>query len=142
LKPDAPRAVESDLMAHDHSHTDLMDELAAHFGPLLENSKDGVYLWLDGDNAICNEKLAKLFGTTVAEWCKPGSFLDRFVDPKDHDLFGGNYQDHVANLSGPVRFTFRARRKDGSAFAAETDMIPISFGGHAVAYHFVRPAQA
>jgi hypothetical protein len=28
--------------------------------------------------------------------------------------------------------------KDGSERAAETDMIPLSFGGHTFAYHFVR----
>jgi hypothetical protein len=36
-----------------------------------------------------------------------------------------------------VTFRFRARRKDGSTFSAETDMIPISWGRHAIAYHFV-----
>jgi hypothetical protein len=32
----------------------------------------------------------------------------------------------------------RGLRKDGSTFSAETDMIPISYRGHPVAYHFVR----
>jgi hypothetical protein len=31
-------------------------------------------------------------------------------------------------------------RKDGSMFQAETDMIPLSYGGHTFAYHFVRAA--
>ena len=37
-----------------------------------------------------------------------------------------------------MTFRFRGVRKDGSAFPAETDMIPLTFGGHTVAYHFVR----
>ena len=32
------------------------------------------------------------------------------------------------------------KRKDGSTFEAETDMIPLAFGGHTFAYHFVRPS--
>jgi hypothetical protein len=37
-----------------------------------------------------------------------------------------------------VTFRFNALRKDGSTFAAETDMVPIAHDGHMVAYHFVR----
>jgi hypothetical protein len=29
-------------------------------------------------------------------------------------------------------------RKDGSEIRAETDMIPLAYGGHTFAYHFVR----
>jgi hypothetical protein len=41
-------------------------------------------------------------------------------------------------LEFPVTFRFRGQRKDGSTFAVETDMIPLTFGGHTFAYHFVR----
>lgn len=53
-------------------------------------------------------------------------------------MFAWNYDHRVATLAFPVTFRFRGRRKDGSIFAAETDMIPISWRGHPVAYHFVR----
>jgi hypothetical protein len=29
-------------------------------------------------------------------------------------------------------------RKDGTTIQVESDMIPLSFGGHTFAYHFVR----
>ena len=70
------------------------------------------------------------------------SFLDTFVDTSDQENYGWNYESHVARLAFPVTFRFRGRRKDGSTFAAETDMIPIAFQGHAVAYHFVRQVGA
>lgn len=87
-------------------------------------------------------QLAALFGYTVAEWCAVPSFLDMFVDEDDRELYAWNYQHRVAALAFPVTFRFRGRRKDGSTFAAETDMIPIVFAGHAVAYHFVRQVGA
>ena len=40
------------------------------------------------------------------------------------------------NLS--VTFRFRARHADGTYFQAETDIIPFTYGGHTVAYHFMR----
>jgi PAS domain S-box-containing protein len=130
-------------MGHDHSHDDLMGELAEHFRPVLEASKDAVYLWLDDENMVCNDKCAKLWGYPSADaWASAGSpFLDTLVAPGDQGMFAGHYQDHVGNLAGPVRFKFKGKRRDGTTFAAETDMIPISFGGHAVAYHFVRAAK-
>jgi PAS domain-containing protein len=117
---------------------DLIRELAEQFGPLLQESPDGVYLWLDEEHKVCNERLADLFGFTVDEWSEAQPFLDNFVAEEDRALYSWNYHNRVARLAFPVTFRFRGLRRDGSTFAAETDMIPISYRGHAVAYHFVR----
>jgi PAS domain S-box-containing protein len=119
-------------------HRELIDELEDQYRPILENSPDGVYLWLDEVDKVCNERLASMFGYTVAEWRAAQSFLDTFVAPEDQELYSWNYHNRVAALTYPVTFRFRGVRKDGSTFAAETDMIPICWRGHAVAYHFVR----
>lgn len=113
-------------------------ELAEQFRPVMEGSPDGVYLWLDEAHKVCNERLADLFGYTVEEWSATEPFLDNFVAEEDCKLYSWNYHNRVAALAFPVTFRFRARRKDGSTFPAETDMIPVSYGGHTVAYHFVR----
>ena len=121
-----------------NTHLDLIGEITEQFRPVLDNSPDGVYLWLDEENKVCNEKLARMFGYTVDEWRSTQPFLDTFVDAGDRETYAGNYQTRVASLAYPVTFRFRGQRKDGSTFAAETDMIPVSWRGHAVAYHFVR----
>ena len=128
-------------MGHDHSHADLLEELTAHFQPILDECPDGVYLWVDPENCVCNENFAKLFGTTPEEFAANLDFLESYVDAADRARFGANYSKHIGHLQGPTRFQFKARRKDGTTFNAETDMVPISFGGHLVAYHFVRPAK-
>jgi PAS domain S-box-containing protein len=97
-----------------------------------------VYLYLDDVHKLCNERLARMFGCTVEEWSDAPSFLADFVAEEDRERFASNYRNHVATLAFPVTFQFRGLRKDGSTFAAETDMIPISWRGHPVAYHFVR----
>ena len=117
---------------------DIIRELAEQFRPVMEQSSDGVYLWLDETHKVCNERLAKLFGFTVEQWSGTQPFLDNFVAEEDRRMFSWNYHNRVAALAFPVTFRFRGMRKDGSTFPAETDMIPISYGGEAVAYHFVR----
>jgi len=53
-------------------------------------------------------------------------------------MFSKMYQSHIANLSSPATFKFNGIKKDGKKVLFETDMIPITFMGHAIAYHFVR----
>lgn len=112
--------------------------LARAYAPLFESSPDGVYLWLDETNKVCNDKLATIFGRSVDEWksCEP--FLESFIAEADRDMYGSNYHRSVAHLSYPITFRFRGIRADGTEFAAETDMVPIVQDGYPVALHFVR----
>ncbi|MFO1532379.1 MAG: hypothetical protein ABR562_01560 [Thermoplasmatota archaeon] len=125
---------------HGHDHGDLMDELMEHLQPVLDNAAEGVYVWIDEDNMACNERLADLFGCSVEEWCAVEDFLGTFVDAGDREMFSRNYSKAIGHLQGPIRFRFKAVRKDGKKIDLETDMVPLTFGGHAVAYHFVRKA--
>ena len=79
-----------------------------------------------------------MHGMTVEEWRNTPTFLNDFIAEEDREMYAKNYQYHVAGLRHPITFRFRGLRKDGSTFAAETDMIPLCWRGHAVAYHFVR----
>lgn len=121
-----------------NEHEDVIRGLAEQFRPIMEQTPDGVYLWLDEAHKVCNARLAKLFGYTVEEWSATQPFLENFVAEEDRALYSWNYHNRVAALAFPVTFRFRGLRKDGSSFSAETDMIPITYRGHAVAYHFVR----
>ena len=121
-----------------NEHEDVIRGLAEQFRPIMEQTPDGVYLWLDEAHKVCNARLAKLFGYTVEEWSATQPFLENFVAEEDRALYSWNYHNRVAALAFPVTFRFRGLRKDGSSFPAETDMIPITYRGHAVAYHFVR----
>jgi PAS domain-containing protein len=116
----------------------IIRELTEQFRPVFEQSPDGVYLWLDEAHKACNGRMADLFGLTVEEWRKAEPFLENFVAEEDRAIYSWNYHNRVAALAFPATFRFRARRSDGTFFAAETDMIPISYKGYAVAYHFVR----
>ena len=129
-------------MSHDHahhmSHDDVLATALDHLGPVLEESPDGVYLYVDDDNRACNERMAKLFGHTTESWATAGNFLASFVAEGDRERFAQHYHERVAMLSRPVTFQFEALRADGTTFTAETDMVPLCIAGHPVAYHFVR----
>jgi len=122
----------------DKDHERIVSEMLEQFKPVFENSPDGVYLYLDDRHKVCNQKMADLFGMSVDEWAAIPDFLGGFVVPQDQELVARNFQEHVASLTRPALIRFRAKKKDGTIFTAETEMIPISWDGHPVAYHFVR----
>ena len=119
-------------------HEQILREMEEQFGPLFEQSPVGVYLYVTDVHKICNEQMARMHGMTVEEWRNTPTFLNDFIAEEDREMYARNYQEHVAGLRHPITFRFRGLRKDGSTFAAETDMIPLSWRGHAIAYHFVR----
>lgn len=120
------------------SHATAIAALAEHLKPVLEESPDGVYLWLDEQNKVCNQRLAEMFGYGVDEWEAIDDFANTLIADESRAQYVWNYQNHVGRIQYPVTFRFRGKRKDGSTFAAETDMIPLTYQGHVVAYHFVR----
>jgi len=123
-----------DAVAHD----DVIPRLAEHLAPMFAESPDGVYVWLDEHHWTCNERLAELFGYTVGELENSPGLLQRLVHEDDQGAFSWNYWSRVQARAFPATFRFRGVRKDGATFGAETDMVPLTFGGHTVAYHFVR----
>ena len=124
---------------HDaEQHEQILREMEEQFRPLFDRSPVGVYLYVTDAHKICNEQMARMHGMTVEEWSNTPTFLNDFIAEEDREMYAGNYQYHVAELRHPITFQFRGLRKDGSTFAAETDMIPICWRGRAVAYHFVR----
>jgi hypothetical protein len=65
---------------------------------------------------------------------------DRSQD--DQEQLSWNYGNRVHTRAFPVTFRFRGLYRDGSTVPMETEMIPLTFGGHTIAYHFVRRVSA
>jgi PAS domain S-box-containing protein len=121
------------------AHEAATAELAEHLAPVFDASPDGVYVWLDETHWICNERFAELFGyASAAELRDTPHLLQRIVHEDDQELFSLMYWNRVQTLAFPATFRFRGVRKDGSTCQAETDMVPLAYGGHTFAYHFVR----
>jgi PAS domain S-box-containing protein len=121
------------------AHDVATKELAGHLRPIFDSSPDGVYVWLDEEHWICNDRFALMFGYDTAEELNNTPYLlQRIVHQDDQEMFSWSYWNRVQTLSFPIVVRFRGIRKDGSEVQAESDMIPLTYGGHTFAYHFVR----
>ena len=125
-------------MAEEHEHVKILRELSEQFQPLFQRCPEGVYLYIDEVHKICNERLAKMFGLTVAEWEGMEGFVNKHAAEGDVEKFVTNYHEHIHQKLTPTRFRFKGVRKDGSTFNGETDMIPFPWRGEMLAFQFVR----
>ncbi len=135
-----PAKIDDELVRkrQNREHEQVITEVLEQLNPVFLHSPDGVYVYLDDSHKVCNKQMADMFGLTIEEWGSTPSFLEGFVAPEDQEKFAMNYRRHVGALARPVTFRFKAIRKNGETFMAETEMIPISWNGYALAYHFVR----
>jgi PAS domain S-box-containing protein len=125
-------------MSDEHEHVTILKELSEQFQPLFQESPDGIYIYIDEVHKICSERFARMFGLTVADWQAMEGFVNKHAAQADQELIINNYNQHIHQKLTPVRFHFKALRKDGSAFQAEVDMIPFPWRGEMLALHFVR----
>lgn len=123
---------------HAHSHQDLLGELALQFKPVLESSDQAVYMYLDDEHKVCNEKFASLLGYgSAGEWAKmEGSFPPLFVDANSHDTLIGAFQKAMQSMVAST-IKVRWKKKSGGTVDTTVILVPISYKGHLFALHFV-----
>lgn len=123
---------------HGHSHADLLSELATELEPLLEESKQAIYVYLDDGNKVCNEKFAALLGyDSAAEWAEvEGSFPVLFVDEKSQDTLIETFQKAMQDLTAST-ITVHWKKKSGGTVETTVMLVPISYKNHVFALHFV-----
>ena len=120
-------------------HDEATAMLAGHLAPIFDESPDGVYVWLDEEHWICNARFAELLGYgSPEELNDTPNLLQRWVHEDDQGMFSWAYWHRVQARAFPTTLRFTGLRKDGSEARFETEMIPLAFGGHTFAYHFVR----
>ena len=117
---------------------DLLRELTSHLEPVFENLDGGVYLYLDARHKVCNERLARMYGRTVAEWSAVEDFQETFVADADRAAYCDIYGRTIQHFDWPCPYRFSGLRRDGASFEAEALVVPLTFKGRTFAFHFVR----
>ncbi len=128
----------------DSQHEEWLAAIATQLAPVFDNSKEGVYVYLDDRHKICNERLAKMWGyASAAEWAAAPDFLETFVATQpDRAQVSANYHQHVHRELTAYQLRFTAKRKNGRSVRVETQTVPFSYDGQLFAYTFVRPVTA
>ena len=123
---------------HGHHHEGVIDGAASELAPVLENSSQSVYIYLDDEHKSCNKNFAKLLGyRSPREWADvKANFPEAFVDPKSRAALVAAYRDAMEQAAGSqVEITWK--KKDGTPVKTKTILVPFIHQGHALALHFI-----
>jgi len=129
-----------DQQEQDRQHEEWLAEIAPQLAPVFDNSREGIFVYLDDRHKICNERLAKLWGyASATEWAAAPDFLETFVDSHaDRVRVSESYHKNVHQDLVAYRLRYTVRRKDGRRIRVEADTVPYAHDDQLFAYTFVR----
>lgn len=117
-------------------HEDVINKVKEHLTPILEGSRQGIYVYLDEIHKFCNARFAELLGYLGPdEWASVESFM-HFVDPESQEVLVSTYQKTMQLMtSSMINVTWL--KKDGTRVPSTCIMVPFSCDGHVMALHFI-----
>lgn len=123
---------------HGHSHEDLFGEFVAHLQPVLDSSKQAVYIYFGDEHKVCNAKFASLLGyASPEEWAETeGSFPQLFVDESSQSTLIHAFQNGMEDMTAST-FKVSWKKKSGGTADSTVTLVPLSFQNHLFALHFV-----
>lgn len=115
-----------------------MKEVAGEYADLFEGSSQAMYIYLDDNNKICNEKFSELLGySSPREWAETKeNFTEAFVAEKSREELVNAFQSAMEEGAGSqLEITWIT--KAGEEVDSDVILVPVVFAGHLLALHFV-----
>jgi len=125
-------------MDADKHHMELVDGLYRQLEGIFQESRQGVYLYLDDNHRVCNKKFASLLGYhSPKEWARiKGSLLDETVAETSRDTLVSAYQQATERfVASTINVTWK--NKNGGEVKTTVILVPIIYDEHQFALHFV-----
>lgn len=122
---------------HQH-HEALVGGLHRQLKAVFEESEQGVYLYLDDNHKVCNERFASLLGyDSPQEWAEvTASSPDTLVAGKSQDTLVTAFQDAMDRLVASAN-TIVWKKKNGGEVETTVILVPVMYEEHPIALHFV-----
>jgi len=123
-------------MAHDEHHEHLIKEVAEIYEPILSNSSQAIYIYLDDTHKICNQKFADLleYGS-IEDWVANESPVSDFSESDQNTVIEA-YGKAVEEMEASF-VTATAVTKGGSEIDVEIIMAPFTYKDEKFVVHFI-----
>jgi PAS domain-containing protein len=123
------------MIVHPH-HEDLIAGIKAQMAQVLENSSQGIYLYLDDAHKVCNRKFAAMLGySSPRQWAATEAPLSDILE-EDQDTVIKAYLDASQKLIASAVEVQAKNIKTEKIIRLKLVIAPISFGGHIFTAHF------
>jgi len=120
------------------SHSQIIVGVFKQMRDVFEMSGQGIYIYLDDQNKVCNSKFAAMLGyASPEEWASvKQNFPTAFVAEKSQRALVETYQRAVERGTGSS-INIVWKRKTGGTVKTQVILVPLSFEDHRMALHFV-----
>ncbi len=125
-------------MADDPHHEHLIKEVAELFDPVLHDSPQAIYIYLDDEHKICNQQFADLLGYgSIQEWVQNMFPVEDILETEREegiDAFVNASEKLIATTLGATWV-----KKDGTKVKSEVIMVPFVYKDEVFVIHFITP---
>lgn len=122
-------------------HEDILSGAYEQLKEIFDNSTQGMYIYMDDENKVCNENFAKMLGyDSSEEWAAiKDSFPETFVAEESQETLINAFGDAMENGAGSS-IEINWKKKSGESVKSNVILVPISYMDHRMALHFVSKA--
>ena len=122
--------------AEEH-HEELVKGLYDQMKPILDESEQPIFIYLDDNHKTCNQKFADMLGfKSPQEWAEKQGFLEVYVTEKSRETLSTAYWKAMEKkVASTITMTWM--KKDGTAMESTMILVPMFFKGHMFSVHFV-----
>jgi len=118
-------------------HEELVNGLYEQMKPILDKSEQPIFIYLDDNHKVCNNKFASMLGfKSLKEWAEKQGFLEVFVTEKSRETLSSAYWTAMKKMSAST-ILITWMKKDGSSMDSTIILVPVFFEGHMFSVHFV-----
>lgn len=127
-----------DMMSSEQKHhKDLVDGFYKQLKQIFDESEQAIYLYLDDNHKVCNEKFASLLGYSSPEaWAKIENPLEENVDKRSQDAVISAYYDATDKMLGS-QIDVKLKTTSRSVFDASVIVVPVAYMNHMFALYFI-----
>ncbi len=118
-------------------HEQLVDGLYSQMKQILDTSKQPIYIYLDDNHKICNQKFAEFLGyQSPQEWAQTPGFLDLYVDEGSREALASAYWNATESFNAST-IDLTWKKKDNTKVNSSLIIVPMAYMDHILAVHFV-----
>jgi hypothetical protein len=125
------------MQTSEEHHEELVNGLYDLMKPILEESEQPIFIYLDDNHKACNKRLANMLGfKSPQEWASIQGFLEAYVAPKSRETLSTAYWNSVNKMSAStIQLTWM--KKTGETIDSTMILVPMFFKGHMFSVHYV-----
>ncbi|HKZ88075.1 MAG TPA: hypothetical protein VJ066_02815 [Candidatus Bathyarchaeia archaeon] len=118
-------------------HEELVKGLYEQMKPILDESEQPIFIYLDDNHKTCNAKLASMLGhKSPQEWGEKPGFLEVYVAEKSRETLSSAYWNAKEKMAAStIQLTWM--KKDKTTIDSTMILVPMFFQGHHFSVHFV-----